>query len=62
MHQLKVLKAYLNERHSKEIIKYSKKLNSTNLSPLRSGNISIRANLNNAMVFILLLRALNTKN
>ena len=31
----------------KEIIKYSKKLNSTNLSPLRSGNISIRANLNN---------------
>ena len=31
----------------KEIIKYCKKLNSTNLSPLRSGNISIRANLNN---------------
>ena len=26
-----------------EIIKYSKKLNSTNLSALRSGNISVRA-------------------
>ena len=25
-----------------EVIKYSKKLNSSNLSPLRSGNISIR--------------------
>jgi len=28
-----------------EVIEYSKKLNSTNLSPLRSGNISIRANI-----------------
>ena len=28
---------------SKEIIKYAKKLNSTNLSLLRSGNISVRA-------------------
>ena len=26
-----------------EIIKYAKKLNDTNLSPLRSGNVSIRA-------------------
>ena len=26
-----------------QIIKYSLKLNSTNLSPLRSGNISLRA-------------------
>ena len=26
-----------------EIVKYSKKLNSSNLSPLRSGNMSIRA-------------------
>ena len=26
----------------KSIIRYAKKLNSTNLSPLRSGNISIR--------------------
>ena len=26
-----------------EVIKYAKKLNSSNLSPLRSGNISIRA-------------------
>ena len=30
-----------------EIIRYSIKLNSTNLSPLRSGNISVRAKLNN---------------
>ena len=29
-----------------QVIKYSKKLNSTNLSALRSGNISIRARLN----------------
>ncbi|PDH20171.1 MAG: class II aldolase, partial [Pelagibacterales bacterium MED-G43] len=27
-----------------EVIKYSKKLNITNLSALRSGNISVRAN------------------
>ena len=27
----------------KEVIEYAKKLNSSNLSPLRSGNISIRA-------------------
>ena len=27
----------------KEVIKYAQKLNSTNLSPLRSGNVSIRA-------------------
>ena len=26
-----------------EVIKYAKKLNSSNLSPLRSGNVSIRA-------------------
>ena len=27
----------------KEVIKYAQKLNSTNLSPLRSGNVSVRA-------------------
>ena len=26
-----------------QVIKFSKKLNSTNLSPLRSGNVSVRA-------------------
>ncbi len=26
----------------KEVIKYAQKLNSTNLSPLRSGNVSVR--------------------
>ena len=30
-----------------KIIEYSLKLNSTNLSPLRSGNISLRANEDN---------------
>ena len=29
-----------------EVIKYSKKLNITNLSALRSGNISVRAKVN----------------
>ena len=29
-----------------EVIKYAKKLNDTNLSPLRSGNVSARADLN----------------
>ena len=29
-----------------EVIKYSKKLNVTNLSALRSGNISVRARVN----------------
>ena len=31
-----------NVRIKKEVIKYAKKLNTKNLSPLRSGNISIR--------------------
>jgi len=31
-----------------EVIKYAQKLNSTNLSPLRSGNVSIRA-INNGI-------------
>ena len=28
-----------------EVIKYAKKLNDTNLSPLRSGNVSVRTDL-----------------
>ena len=34
----------LDQRH--KIIEYSLKLNSTNLSPLRSGNISLRSKEN----------------
>ena len=34
-----------------EIINYAKKLNLTNLSPLRSGNISVRTILNNKKGF-----------
>ncbi len=37
----------------KEIIKYAQKLNSTNLSPLRSGNVSIRVTHNNVEGFLL---------
>ena len=37
----------------KEVIKYAQKLNSTNLSPLRSGNVSIRANKDNVEGFLL---------
>ena len=37
----------------KKIIKYVKKLNSTNLSALRSGNISIRASTNGINGFLI---------
>ena len=37
----------------KEVIKYAQKLNSTNLSPLRSGNVSLRANKDNVEGFLL---------
>ncbi len=37
----------------KEVIKYAQKLNSTNLSPLRSGNVSVRANKDNVEGFLL---------
>ena len=30
-----------------EVIKFAQKLNSTNLSPLRSGNVSVRTTINN---------------
>ena len=32
----------LNLKEREQVIEYSKKLNTTNLSPLRSGNISVR--------------------
>ena len=37
----------MNDQLKKEVIKYAQKLNSTNLSPLRSGNVSVRAIENN---------------
>ncbi len=37
----------------KEVIKYAQKLNSTNLSPLRSGNVSVRATHENVEGFLL---------
>jgi len=37
----------------KEVIKYAKKLNSTNLSPLRSGNVSVRVVKDNVEGFLL---------
>jgi L-fuculose-phosphate aldolase len=36
-----------------EVIKFAKKLNTTNLSPLRSGNISVRAKVNNFDGFLI---------
>ena len=37
----------------KQVIEYAQKLNSTNLSPLRSGNVSLRVNYNNVEGFLL---------
>ena len=37
----------------KEVIKYAQKLNSTNLSPLRSGNVSTRVTKDNVEGFLL---------
>jgi L-fuculose-phosphate aldolase len=37
----------MNDDLKKQVIEYSIKLNSTNLSPLRSGNLSIRAKIDN---------------
>ena len=41
----------MNDQLKKEVIKYAQKLNSTNLSPLRSGNVSVRAIENNVEGF-----------
>ena len=35
----------MNEHLKQQVIDYSLKLNSTNLSPLRSGNLSVRAKI-----------------
>ncbi len=37
----------------KQIIEYAQKLNSTNLSPLRSGNVSIRVTRDNVEGFLI---------
>jgi len=42
----------MNDKRS-DVIKFAKKLNSTNLSPLRSGNISIRTTQNNKQGFFI---------
>ena len=36
-----------------EVIEFAKKLNSSNLSPLRSGNVSVRASFNNVDGFLI---------
>ena len=41
------------ESLKRELIKYAKKLNSSNLSPLRSGNISVRYNSDNKFGFLI---------
>ena len=41
------------ETIKRELIKYAKKLNSSNLSPLRSGNISVRYNSDNKFGFLI---------
>ena len=41
------------ENLKEEVIKFAQKLNSTNLSPLRSGNVSIRATNNNIEGFFI---------
>ena len=42
-----------NLENRKEVIKYSIKLNTTNLSPLRSGNISVRIIENSVEGFLI---------
>ncbi len=41
------------ESLKRELIKYAKKLNNSNLSPLRSGNISVRYNSDNKFGFLI---------
>ena len=36
-----------------EVIKFAQKLNSTNLSPLRSGNVSVSTTINNTEGFLI---------
>ena len=42
----------MNEDVKQQVIDYSLKLNSTNLSPLRSGNLSIRAKIDDEEGYI----------
>ena len=42
-----------------QVIKYAKKLNITNLSALRSGNVSVRAKEDNTDIFTLLRQEKN---
>ena len=55
-HHLLDLKNYLiskmNEDLKQQVIDYSLKLNSTNLSPLRSGNLSVRAKIDDDEGFL----------
>ena len=41
----------MDVKSREELIKFAQKLNSTNLSPLRSGNISLKFQDNNQEVF-----------
>ena len=43
----------MDVKSREEIIKFAQKLNSTNLSPLRSGNISLKAQNNNEDGFLI---------
>ena len=43
----------------KQIIEYAQKLNSTNLSPLRSGNVSLRVTNDDVEGFLLTTITLN---
>ena len=43
----------LNLKEREQVIEYSKKLNTTNLSPLRSGNISLRGVQDNVEGFFI---------
>ena len=43
----------MDVKSKEEIIKFAQKLNSTNLSPLRSGNISLKAQNNNGEGFLI---------
>lgn len=50
----------MDVKSREEIIKFAQKLNSTNLSPLRSGNISLKAQNNNEAGFLITPSGKNT--
>ena len=41
-----------------EVIKFAQKLNTSNLSPLRSGNVSVRTTINNIEGFLNLVQCM----